>query len=560
MVAAMSADELPQVELRLRLAQEAARLGYWDYEPATSRMLWDEGCVRIFGLEPGDTTGSLDAFDALCHPDDLPAVHAALARAQEGAPIEMDYRVRLGSGQDRHVLARGQAVLNSDGEVERVVGVVLDLTDIRGADLRERQAAERLASLATVAIAMAHAQDDHDLTRLVIEHGANVLGADGGAVAVRDDIRGVVRLAMTASLGEEAQRDYGELPLDGPLPGCWTARTGEALFLPDRAAGLAFTPMMEIVYDGTLHDAWAVLPLRGAERLLGSLLVSWEQPRSFPDDERDLLEAFAAQTAQALDRIQSLQAERRLAREARQLTETLQRSLLSSPPRPPGMQVAVRYSAAAEQAAVGGDWYDGFLTPDGTLSLVIGDCVGHDNQAAATMAVMRNLLRGTGWAVRQPPAAVLSVLEEALQGLEVGALATALLAQVTQDVDQVVHGQHTLRWSSAGHLPPVLALPDGGARVLRTEPDLLLGLSTESVRSDAQVLLPHGSTVLLYTDGLVERRDEDLDVGIERLRDLVARTGRLPLEELCDVVLEGMSHGRPEDDIALLALRTAPRD
>jgi PAS domain S-box-containing protein len=551
-------SQQPDTELRLRLAQGAARLGYWDYDPSTSEVAWDEACAAIFGTALADFEGTLAGFEARCHPDDVARVHDAIAATGGGKLMEVSFRAVLPNGSVRHVLSRGQGLSDDAGNLQRLVGVILDVTAMRSADLRQQRAANRLASLATVALAMSQAQSDEDLTRLVIEHGAMVLGADGGAVCVRDDARGIIRLAMTESLGEDVQLEYGELPLDGPLPGSWTARTGEAVYLPDRAAGLAFSSDMQIVYDGTDRDAWAVLPLRGADRLLGSLVISWAEPRQFPSDERDLLGAFAAQTAQALDRIQSLQAERRLAREARRLTETLQRSLLTPPPQPEGIQIAVRYAAAAEQAAVGGDWYDGFITPDGALSLVIGDCVGHDRQAAASMATMRNLLRATAYAIGEPPAAVLAALERALRGLDVDVLATALLARLQQTPEQVARAAYGMTWSNAGHLPPVLRTPDGSTTLLRSEPDLLLGLNVTAERTDSWVELEEGSTVLLFTDGLVERRDEDLDDGLERLRTLLSELGHLPLEELCDAVLEGMARGESEDDVALLALRTSP--
>ena len=535
-------------DLRLQLAQEAAQLGYWDYAVATAELVWDDACAAMFGISLEQFEGTIASFESRCHPDDLPRVAAVLAATGAGQSMETTYRAVQPDGSVRHLLSRGRGVAGPDGQVERLVGVVLDVTALHNQ-------AERLAGLARVALDLAGAVDDEGLTRVVIEHGAAVLGADGGAVCVRDDERGVIRLAMTDSLGEQAQLDFGELPLDGSLPGSYTARTGEPVFLPDRAAGLAFTPDMQIVYDGTDRDAWAVLPLRSGERLLGSLVVSWAEPREFGPQERELLGAFAAQTAQALDRIQVLQAERRQAADARRLSETLQRSLLTTPPQPDDLRVAVRYCPASQQAAVGGDWYDGFVVPDGALTLVIGDCVGHDRQAAAAMATMRNLLRATAYAIEEPPAAVLAALERALRGLEVDVLATALLARVEQTEEQRVQRVRRVRWSNAGHLPPILRLPDGTVQLLESEPDLLLGLSVESTRTDSTVDVAVGSTLLLYTDGLVERRGEDLDVGIERLRTLVGELGALSLEELCDALIAGLLGDDAEDDVALLAVR-----
>jgi serine phosphatase RsbU (regulator of sigma subunit) len=544
--------------LQLRLAQDAARLGYWGFEVGTGRLEWDEACAAMFGIPLADFEGTIEGFDRRCHPDDLPMVREALSATGPDKSLEVSYRALQPDGSVRHLLSRGQAVTGPDGEVDRVVGVVLDVTDLHQALADQQRYAEQLAGLATVALAMAGAETDEDLTRIVIDHGAAVLGADGGAVCVRDDERGIIRLAMTESLGEEVQLEFGELPLDGPLPGSYTARTGEAVFLPDRAAGLAFTPEMQVVYDGTGRDAWAVLPLRAGDHLIGSLVVSWQQARAFHEPERELLRAFAAQTAQALDRIRTLQAERRQARAARRLSETLQRSLLTSPPQPDDLQVAVRYSPAAQEAAVGGDWYDAFVVPDGALCLVIGDCVGHDRQAAAAMATMRNLLRATAYAVEEPPALVLQALERAVAGLDVDVLATALLARVEQTPEQRLTRVRRLVWSNAGHLPPVLLQPDGRARLLTSAPDLLLGLSPSAIRTDSLVDVADGSTVLLFTDGLVERRGEDLDTGLERMRRLVEEVGHLPLEPMCTAVLAellGAEEAEVEDDVALLAVR-----
>lgn len=547
-----ASSEQQASELRLRLAQEAARLGYWDFDVRTGRLQWDHACTLLFGVDTTAVEGRLEDFANRCHPDDLQHVREEFAATGPNRLMDLSFRVVLPDEQIRHILARGQAI-NADGG--RFVGVVLDVTELQSALDGERRSARGLAAMATVALAMAAAQTDDDLTRAVIEHGAAVLGADGGAVCVRDDSRGVIRLTMTESLGEEVQIDYGELPLDGTLPGSFTARTGEPVFLPNRAAGLAFTPDMHVVYDGTGRDAWAVLPLRSADRLLGSLVTSWTKAREFSAEDRDLLGAFAAQTAQALDRIQTLQAERRQADEARRLSETLQRSLLTSPPQPEHLQVAVRYAPAAQEAAVGGDWYDAFVTPDGALCVAIGDCVGHDRQAAAAMATMRNMLRATAFAVDEPPAAVLRAMERAMNGLHVDVLATVLLARIEQTPPQREAQLRRLVWSSAGHLPPVLRLPDGSVRLLTSTPDLLLGLGPTAHRKDHHVDLPEGSTVLLFTDGLVERRGEDLDVGLERLRQLVQDVGHLPLQGLCDAILIGLLTDDVEDDVALLALR-----
>ena len=444
---------------------------------------------------------------------------------------------------------------------ERVQVVEADLyqrvQQLRAAQDAKDLAARRLARLGEVALQLTTAETVEDLERIVVGQGLGLLGADGGAIVSLDDT-GDWRVTVSAVLGEHVQVTYGHVPFDSPLPAAWTARTGQRLLLPTRESGLAFSPVMAEVYADTRRDAWAFLPLTARGKVLGTLAVSWAAERLLAREEVDLLESFAAQCAQALDRLLALSAERRAASAVARMSETLQRSLLTEPPQPDRLQIAVRYSPAAQDAQVGGDWYDAFVSREGVTSLVIGDVSGHDRDAAAAMAQLRNLLRGIGYATGQPPSLVLSSLDSAMGDLHVDALATVVLAQVHQDEAAREDGARTLLWSSAGHLPPVLVRPDGTVELLSTEPDLLLGLAPGTDRADHEVVLDPGSTVLLYTDGLVERRDAPLEQGLDWLVDAVRGLAGLPLEDLCDALL-GQLPDAVEDDIALLALRAHPQ-
>ena len=426
--------------------------------------------------------------------------------------------------------------------------------ELRTALAAQETATRRLAGLAQVSLQLAAAQSLTDLIETVAGAGLAALGADGGAVGVWDDERGVVRTTTTGALGPEVRHRYGALPRDSRLPAAWSATTGQRLVLPDRAAGLAWDPEMATVYATTGRHAWLSVPLRVGARLLGSLVAAWVEEREFPRDELQLVEAFAAQCAQALDRLRSLAEERRAAEASRQLSETLQRSLLTEPPPLEHLQIAVRYRPATAGAQVGGDWYDAFEVDDGSLTLVVGDVTGHDRNAAAVMGQLRNVLRGVAQTVLAPPAQVLSALDTALDRLRVRTLATALLAQVRQDAAEVAAGTCSVLWSNAGHPAPVLLHTDGTATVLERRPELLLGVDPGAPRADHDLVLPVGSTLLLYTDGLVERRDEDLDAGTERLRAAAADLAGLPVEELCDALLDRLG-GALDDDVALLAVR-----
>ncbi|MQA35231.1 PP2C family protein-serine/threonine phosphatase [Modestobacter roseus] len=267
---------------------------------------------------------------------------------------------------------------------------------------------------------------------------------------------------------------------------------------------------------------------------------------------RDLTERQAAEAEAA--RLREIA---RRAAEDRALSDRLQQALLTPPPQPDHLHLVVRYLPAASGAQVGGDWYDAFLQPDGATVLVIGDVVGHDSDAAAAMGQLRGLLRALAYDNDEPLPATLSRTEHAAAGLAVSTLATAVLARVERRAGT---GGRVLRWSNAGHLPPVLLAADGTSQALATTADLMLGVTADTARHEHDVDLPDGSTLLMFTDGLVERPGSDLDAGLAALQEALRDLGRTPLEELCDTLLTRLVPGSAADDVALLAVRAHPED
>ncbi|MGY1711326.1 SpoIIE family protein phosphatase [Geodermatophilus sp. SYSU D00758] len=240
-------------------------------------------------------------------------------------------------------------------------------------------------------------------------------------------------------------------------------------------------------------------------------------------------------------------------RSAVRAAEALQRSLLTAPPGAAELEIAVRYVPATREAQVGGDWYDVFTQPDGSTVVVIGDVVGHDIGAAAHMAQLRGLLRGIAYAGDEGPAAVLTRLDRAVAGLGLDTMATVLLGHLTPDP---ATGGARLRWSSAGHLPALVAEPDGSVRTLDTpRPGMLLGVDPSVTRRDIETRLRPGSTLLLYTDGLVESRVQVFDDGVVRLAAHLAELRVEPVEGVCDEVVARLLPGGGEDDVALVAVR-----
>jgi hypothetical protein len=324
------------------------------------------------------------------------------------------------------------------------------------------------------------------------------------------------------------------------------------LALPLLRANAHDMPDVEVrpMTEGGAPDGMLELSLGTGDR--PALAVRLSEHLAPDDAYLGFLRLIAGSLGQALDRIAARDAER-------SVSEAIQRSLLTQPLQPDHLQVAVRYLPAADNAQVGGDWYDAFLTPDGALQLVVGDVTGHDGRAAAAMAQVRNLLRGVAYTSGRSPAGVLRDLDEAMHGLAIGVFATAIVARVEQDEEDARHGLRTLRWSNAGHPPPALLTADGRARLLERDADVLLGIGGAPGRADHAVPLAPGDTVVLYTDGLVERRSQGLQARLDWLLARLEQCQDLPAEALCEHLLAGLE-GHAEDDVALLVLRLFPQD
>jgi serine phosphatase RsbU (regulator of sigma subunit) len=404
------------------------------------------------------------------------------------------------------------------------VGRVLSGTvDIRG----------QLAELADLVVPLLGdwgwivALDEHGLVEMAVAH------RDPQRTA---DVAAFVRL-MASSASDQALA-------------ATVLRTGQPVVIPEitpQRIDAAFRDDLARDALRTLDPA-AVLavPLTARGQVLGVLALNNLAERgTHSEAETETAVEVGRRAGVALDQMRLFAAQRDLA-------DALQRSMLTEPPRPEGCEIVVRYVPAAAGVEIGGDWYDAFLQPDGATVLAIGDVAGHDTRAAAAMGQVRGLLRGISYAGSRTPAGVLAELDRAIEGLALDTMATALVAELAPGPD----GRTAMRWANAGHPAPVLLGPDGRVTVLDGVPaDLLLGVDPRTPRTDHGTLLAPGSTVLLYTDGLVERRDRDIDSGTAALVGAVAECAGLPLAQLCDRVLARLFLPDAEDDVALLAVR-----
>ncbi|XKK61673.1 SpoIIE family protein phosphatase [Streptomyces sp. ARC32] len=304
-------------------------------------------------------------------------------------------------------------------------------------------------------------------------------------------------------------------------------------------------------YAGLFRELGAgsavVAPLRARRRISGALtLARAPGARPFTEEDLTLVDDLVHSLALGVDNA-------RLYQDTRSIAERLQRSLLPALPEVEGLRMAARYAASSTTAQVGGDWYDCFVLPHGDTALVIGDVTGHDLDAAIAMSQLRSMLRGIAVDREEPPAEVLRRLDVANHSLRQEATATCVYGLLKGSA----HGPWELKHSSAGHPPPLLTTRDGRARYLGGGAGLLLGMDPAMARDTARHELPAHSTLVLYTDGLVERRDEPIDDALERLRRHAADLAHEPLDTFCDELLIGLG-ADSTDDIAVLAVRPTP--
>lgn len=236
------------------------------------------------------------------------------------------------------------------------------------------------------------------------------------------------------------------------------------------------------------------------------------------------------------------------------VAESLQRALLPRLPSVPGLELAARYLASGAGQQVGGDWFDAFPVADGRCGLVVGDVIGHDVAAASAMAQIRALLRG--YAVDgDPPATVLTRLDRVIDELQLTQLVTVFYGLLDAPA---ADGSRRLHYSNAGHVPPVVRRPDGTVESLAGGASVVIGAPVTAEYAESATHLPLGSTLALFTDGLVEVPGGSLTDGLDRVSQTVARLGHEAPDALCDDLLADVSLRKLRDDIALLVVHVVP--
>jgi serine phosphatase RsbU (regulator of sigma subunit) len=407
-------------------------------------------------------------------------------------------------------------------------------------------AAGRLRDIEAVTDAALSRLDEQSLLSALLERVKKVLQADTAAVLLLDRHSG--QLVATAASGiEEEVRQGVRIPLGAGFAGR-VAASREPVVLTTVDHHTVRNPLL---VDRGIKSLLGV-PLLAGGNVIGVLHVGSLSGRVFGPQEVQLLQLAADRAALALHSI--------TAQDDALAAVALQRSLLPTAlPAVPGLGLAARYVTGS--GTVGGDWYDVFTLPDGRLGVVVGDVAGSGLDAAVIMGRMRSALRAYVLETADPGTA-LRMLDRKIQYFEPDAMATVLYAVYAPET-----GEFTV--SSAGHLPPVLAAPGEPAGLLTLRPDPPIGTADDPPRRSVTSFIPPGSLLCCFTDGLVERRDEPIDQGIDRLAATLggqlapgpAAAGPLvsQAEDACAAVMRAMVGNAPaQDDIAVLMLNRHP--
>lgn len=403
------------------------------------------------------------------------------------------------------------------------------------------QALTRLRVTQSVIVALAEASTVVEVATTVLQLTTRTLDASIAGVALLIEEDSALRFISLVAPAGEAVEVLEPVLLEerSALADC--VRSSRPLFHGTREEMLSAYPTQHAALAASDGEAFANLPLSVRGRALGALSLSWTTERVFTQHDRDFMFMLAAQCAQAIERTQLISRQRDVA-------EVLQQAMLPDAiPDAAGVEISACYFPATTDLTVGGDWYDAFVLDDGRIALAVGDVSGHGVQAAAVMGQVRNSLRaylieGHG------PALALTKLDALVERADHDLLATAIVAIYSPDTGSLV-------WANAGHPPLVLHTPSG-TRQLEGPVGAPIGVRGPDPHVDQRLSLEVGDFVVGYTDGLVERRREDLSVGLHRLTRAVHLAPVPAGSPWCGALVDTMLDGHPRaDDICVLVAR-----
>ena len=427
------------------------------------------------------------------------------------------------------------------------VSVFVELSRERGERVRQSRAraeAEAVARTVRTLQILSDAALSHlemgGLTAELVERAATLFQADSACLLLRDE--NAPGLGVHAARGVLTVTPGSRVTLGEGTFGRLAVEREAALLVGEELPALDMAPTGEGEEGAKAIASLMVVRLVASDELLGLIVLGATAEDRFDAGDLELLTLAADRMAIAIDHVQRFA-------HGRQLVETLQRSLLPDRlPHHPRLELAARYLPSGLAPQIGGDWYDALELDRDRTAVMIGDVVGHGVRAATTMSELRNALRA--FAVEgHGPGAALQQLDRVVHAtFGPGMIATVLFLIIDAS-------KGTVSISRAGHPPPALRSAGGEIRFLETGGTLPLGIDDRVKADEAEYAVNAGDTLLLFTDGLVERRRESINTGFDRLRE--AFTGApVDVEQLCDYILERtVTEQASHDDIAVLAVR-----
>ncbi|GJF32501.1 magnesium or manganese-dependent protein phosphatase [Kitasatospora sp. NE20-6] len=549
----MSSDTAPPGGAAARVEQaEALRangIGCFEWEPASGRFTLDDNGLAVFDLLPEEYNGHADDLGQRIPEDEAARLTALVADIVAGRADSYStyFRIRLRGGGTRWTHTQGQVVRVPAYGAIRVVGVLRDATqELSHSSLRLLAESDRRRqedAMREVAHALAEAMSVADVVDVLTgDQSMRRLGTQGVSLGVVE--QGRIRLVAAVGTTNAQVKELQRARLAEPWPLNDAVRSGEPLFFTSVEAFIGRYPRLARYVAGTRATAAAFLPLIAQGRAIGAMSMVYEGKRSFSAEDRTLLTAWSSAIAQSLQRAMLLD-------RSREIAAGLQNVMLPRHiPDVPGGRIAVRYRTAREGIWIGGDWYDAVLLADRSVGLAIGDVQGHDTEAAAIMGQLRIAM--TAYAREGHPCeSVLAKASAFLAEMDAERFATCLYMHV-------VPATGTVRAANAGHLPPLVRHAGGTVTWWEVAGGPPLGLPVEwgaAVYPHRRFHLRPGDTVVLYSDGLVERPGEDLDQGLARLASVLS-AGPADLDALADHLRDSLTERiDAEDDAALLMLQ-----
>ncbi|MGW0465551.1 SpoIIE family protein phosphatase [Streptomyces sp. NPDC003027] len=522
-------------------------MGSFDWDLISGTMIMDAGALKVFDLDPDEYDGNPTTLGSRVLPDEGRRLDTLVTHAlKDGSDRYGAYfRIRRRDGSQRWTHTQGLIHRDETGRPHRILGIVRDASE----ELSESAARlgldegrrKRTSVVESTTAALAHARTVQDVIDLLNDsHGLEYFGATSLVMGLLES--GRIHLVAEGPAGAFVPGTRFTR-VDEPYPMSEVVRTLTPRFIESAQEFADSYPVLWPHISGLGITSAAYLPLIAQARPIGALGLLYSDRTGFSADERNLLVALGSSIAQSLQRAMLYEQEHDLA-------EGLQQAMLPRRiPDVPGAHIAVRYRSARMGRDIGGDWYDIIPLPGGRVGAVIGDVQGHDTHAAAVMGQLRIVLRAYA-AEGHTPATVMARASVFLHELDTDRFATCTYVEVdlATGVMQMVR---------AGHVDPLIQDADGNCRRLPVEGGLPLGLSAEFGRLDFPVTaleLDPDQTLLLYTDGLVEKPGSDLDEGMRWLSSLVRR-GPRDLQRLADELCEVVDEQGGDDDVAILLLR-----